>query len=280
MAAAAVDPDVSDKKRAIVFITMHGELDGNDTQIYTGKMKIRKINTVDAGVCNILSDATANAIINYFRERTRTLYKTSLEQAEEYLTRRIAEMDPVYQAASKKNTNLENFSSATNYVKEDLGEYLYTVERHYQSHEIRGEFLNKNYILVPGEKILLRNKRNNNIYLMGSDGRDEDLAEIIPKIRYWRNKLKSGDYLEIKTSELLEYIEELGYSECIIADLSCMVDTDNPDADGRATRYFASTIRKSGVAHGLTRRRRKSRKNIQTKRKRRGKNRRNKYKNK
>lgn len=244
-------------KRAILFITLHGELNGDDLQQYDGDMKIRKINAVDAGVCNILSDATANAIIKYFQNRTRSLYRLPIDDTANYISNRTGEMDPIYSHASVRGSTSKTLANATNFIESDLIEYV-NHSHHYEQHKLNGKYFNKKYILVPEEKALPHNKMNNSIYLMDETGKFEDLTETLPQLSRWRNKIKSGDHLELTTDALLEYIDDdLGYTELVIMDLSCMVNTNDPDANDRDLRDFTRRVRNLGHARGTRRRKAK-----------------------
>lgn len=236
MAAAVVEPFAPrvKPKRAVVIMTLHGELDDTCRVVYHGKMKAYKVNAVTAGVCNILTDGTANKIVAYFRDRSRSLYGVDIDQAGKYLKKRASEMDPVYTKGRTKSTTVEGFSNITGYFAEDLVEYLNASSKQYQLHSLES-YIEKRYILDPDEKKLPRNDKNNSVYLLDDSGRFEDLCEDMDKLRRWRNK---REHLLITTSDLLEFVEELGYEELVMLDLSCMVNANNPSPTERENRSF------------------------------------------
>lgn len=248
--------------RGILIITFHGAI-SQTNQTNRGNMNIRKINAVPPGVCNILSDADANRIVDTILTYKKKPYDGTLDAGASEILRFLKEGtkgDRLYQLATK-SANLKRFSEKSGFILDDLRNYFETLEHHYQIYNIDSgmEYMDKTYTLIKSEKRAPHNKRNNSLMFTTQDGVNETpYIDLTDELLTQLMKTRNDEDLTLKYSKIIRYIEDTyNLDELITLDLSCMIDEANPDDEGRDNTHFRRSLLNTNIAHGKSKRRKK-----------------------
>lgn len=280
-------------KLAILLITTHGNLSPTeDLTTYNEPMTVRKINATRPGVCNWISDDELidmgdkmSSFINSIKEQwalsnelkpsndIELSLKGTYKQQQQKLTdlsRTLRSFMPIIDGVHKdtlkdvkrvskgKNPISEQFDEET-LTDPDLLNYQKFMDETYSltRWETNQEYLDKTYTILPDERIEnAGNPYNNTIMLLGTNGLQE-MQEIL-KIPYTTRSLKERDDIEVRLSEILTELNNQGYTDTIIIDLSCAAGYNDTSARlliRKGVKAYGGKKRKNKTKRRKTKRR-------------------------
>ena len=259
-------------KLGILLITTHGNLNPEEPEeTYTNKMTVRKINAVSPGVCNYISpdslidmgnsmstfinsirkqweeeniaDPNANDIELEFNNLSDLQKQQKIQDVSRTLRTFMPRIDDVLKNA-KKDTKLveKGKPRASDYAPENPDkdkDYLYYEDHIDKSYKLikwkeNQKYLNKVYTIIPEErKTESENPYDNTMVILGNKEGAKEIQGLIKKYKT-RSTYKDDDneHFQITLQDVLEKLNEEGYTDTIIIDLACAF------ADERGQRRF------------------------------------------
>lgn len=259
-------------KLGILLITTHGNLNPEEPEeTYTNKMTVRKINAVSPGVCNYISpdslidmgnsmstfinsvrkqweeENIANPNVNDIELEFNNLSELQKQQKIQDVSRTLRtfmpRIDDVLKNA-KKDTKLveKGKPRASEYAPENPDkdkDYLYYEDHIDKSYKLtkwkeNQKYLNKVYTIIPEErKTESENPYDNTMVILGNKEGAKEIPGLIKKYKT-RSTYKDDDNedFQITLQDVLEKLNEEGYTDTIIIDLACAF------ADERGQRRF------------------------------------------
>ena len=259
-------------KLGILLITTHGNLNPEEPEeTYTNKMTVRKINAVSPGVCNYISpdslidmgnsmstfinsvrkqweeENIANPNVNDIELEFNNLSELQKQQKIQDVSRTLRtfmpRIDDVLKNA-KKDTKLveKGKPRASEYAPENPDkdkDYLYYEDHIDKSYSLthwkkNQKYMNKVYTIIPEErKTESENPYDNTMVILGNKEGAKEIPGLIKKYKT-RSTYKDDDDedFQITLQDVLEKLNEEGYTDTIIIDLACAF------ADERGQRRF------------------------------------------
>lgn len=257
-------------KLGIVLITTHGNLNPEEPEeIYTNKMSVRKINATAPGVCNYISPDSLedmgnsmSTFINSIRKQWEeenianpNVHDIELEfnnlsdlqkqqkihDVSRTLRTFMPRIDDVLRNAKKDTKLIEKGKlRASEYAPENPDkdkDYLYYENHIDKSYKLTKwkkdqKYLNKVYTIIPEErKTEAGNPYDNTIVVLGNKEGVKEIPGLFKKYKT-RESYKDDEDSQITLKDLLDILNNEGYTDTIIIDLSCAF------ADERGQRRF------------------------------------------
>uniref|UniRef100_A0A6C0F7F8 DNA-directed DNA polymerase n=1 Tax=viral metagenome TaxID=1070528 RepID=A0A6C0F7F8_9ZZZZ len=258
-------------KLGILLITTHGNLNPEEPEeTYTNKMTVRKINAVSPGVCNYISpdslidmgnsmstfinsvrkqweeENIANPNVNDIELEFNNLSELQKQQKIQDVSRTLRtfmpRIDDVLKNAKKDTKLIEKGKPrASEYAPENPdkdNDYLYYEDHIDKSYSLthwkkNQKYMNKVYTIIPEErKTESENPYDNTMVILGNKEGAKEIPGLIKQYKT-RSSYKGDDEdFQITLQDVLEKLNEQGYTDTIIIDLACAF------ADERGQRRF------------------------------------------
>ena len=259
-------------KLGILLITTHGSLYPEEPEeTYNSEMTVRKINAVSPGVCNYISpdslvdmgnsmssfinsirkqweeenvaDPNANDIELEFNNLSELQKQQKIQDVSRTLRTFMPRIDDVLKNAKKDTKLIEKGKPrASDYAPENPDkdkDYLYYEDHIDKSYSLthwkkNQKYMNKVYTIIPEErKTESENPYDNTMVILGNKEGAKEIPGLIKKYKT-RSTYKDDDDedFQITLQDVLEKLNEEGYTDTIIIDLACAF------ADERGQRRF------------------------------------------
>ncbi len=248
-------------KLGILLITTHGSLYPEEPEeTYNSEMTIRKINAVSPGVCNYISpdslidmgnsmssfinsirkqweeenvaDPNANDIELKFNNLTELQKQQKIQDVSRTLRTFMPRIDDVLKNAKKDTKLIEKGKPrASEYAPENPDkdkDYIYYEDHIDKSYSLthwkkNQKYMNKVYTIIPEErKTESENPYDNTMVILGNKEGAKEIPGLIKKYKT-RSTYKDDDdeNFQITLQDVLEKLNEEGYTDTIIIDLAC-----------------------------------------------------------
>lgn len=259
-------------KLGILLITSHGSLYPEEPEeTYNSEMTVRKINAVSPGVCNYISpdslidmgnsmssfinsirkqweeenvaDPNANDIELEFNNLSELQKQQKIQDVSRTLRTFMPRIDDVLKNAKKDTKLIEKGKPrASEYAPENPDkdkDYLYYEDHIDKSYSLthwkkNQKYMNKVYTIIPEErKTESENPYDNTMVILGNKEGAKEIPGLIKQYKT-RSSYKDDDDedFQITLEDVLEKLNEEGYTDTIIIDLSCAF------SDERGQRRF------------------------------------------
>jgi DNA ligase (NAD+) len=258
-------------KLGILLITTHGSLYPEEPEeTYNSEMTVRKINAVSPGVCNYISpdslvdmgnsmssfinsirkqwekenvaDPNVNDIELEFNNLSELQKQQKIQDVSRTLRTFMPRIDDVLKNAKKDTKLIEKGKPrASEYAPENPDkdkDYLYYEDHIDKSYSLthwkkNQKYMNKVYTIIPEErKTESENPYDNTMVILGNKEGAKEIPGLIKQYKT-RSSYKGDDEdFQITLQDVLEKLNEHGYTDTIIIDLACAF------ADERGQRRF------------------------------------------